>query len=80
MYGSGPRIRFVPAAMASPDMPERRAWTAWCTATREEEHAVSIVMLAPRQSKKYEIRFDTTERAVPVGKYCDCVRPLSSKH
>lgn len=35
--------------------------------------------LRPRQSKKYKIRFKTTERAMSVGKYCDYISPLKLK-
>lgn len=38
-------------------------------ATSDEEHAVSIVILAPRQSKMYEMRLDAMDRPVPVEKY-----------
>jgi iron only hydrogenase large subunit-like protein len=53
--------------MAIGASPLRKDVTPWCTATSDEEHAVSTVMLGPCQSKKYEIRFDMTARLVPVA-------------
>ncbi len=47
--------------------PERRLRTAWWRATRLEEQAVSMVMDGPLKSKKYEMRFDKMERALPVA-------------
>jgi hypothetical protein len=51
-YGTGSRMRFVPAATATREIPALRVWTAWFRATRLEEQAVSIVIEGPFQSKK----------------------------
>ena len=48
--------------------PVRSDWIAWCSATSVVEQAVSIVMLAPRKSKKWEIRLAAKETSVPVAK------------
>ena len=45
-------IKFEPPTMDISLSPVRSDWTAWCTATSVVEQAVSIVMLAPRKSKK----------------------------
>jgi hypothetical protein len=66
---NGPSRRFAPAATVTSDSPLRSDCTAWWTATKLEEHAVSIVMLGPCQSKKYDIRFEIMLREVPVAVY-----------
>ena len=40
MKGSGPRMRFDPAATAMSISPLRRERTAWCRATSDDEQAV----------------------------------------
>ncbi len=47
-----------------------------CTATSDEEHAVSTARLGPRRSKTYESRFAATDCAVPVAA---CTSALSSR-
>ncbi len=44
---SGNRMRLTPPARASEHSPRRRLCTARCTATSDEEHAVSIERLGP---------------------------------
>src|SRR5687767_7964122 len=44
---SGDRERWTPPASARSHSPARKLWQAKCSATKEEEHAVSIDMLGP---------------------------------
>src|SRR2546426_3781434 len=62
---SGERIRLTPPARAMSHSRWRKLCTARCTATREEEQAVSIAMLGPRKSSKYDSRFATMLFATP---------------
>jgi len=65
---SGFNSTFEPPTMDMSASPVLRLWTAWCSATRVVEQPVSSVMLAPRRSKKCEMRFDAMAEPVPVGK------------
>ncbi|CAM4052954.1 hypothetical protein NORO109296_18390 [Nocardiopsis rhodophaea] len=47
----GRRRRLEPPTTACPASPLRMLCTAWCTATRDEEQAVSTVTEGPRRSK-----------------------------
>lgn len=67
--GSGPSMRFDPAATAMSTSPFLNADTAWCKATKLDEQAVSMVAEGPLQSKKYDIRLAKIEAAVPVAWY-----------
>jgi hypothetical protein len=69
IYPSGESNRFVPAATATLEVPWRRTCTAWCTAIRLLEHAVSIVIHGPVQLKKYDSRAEAFEFAIPVELY-----------
>src|SRR6185312_6379822 len=51
MANAGERIKLAPPATAISASPFHRALQARCTATSDEEHAVSTAMLGPRQSK-----------------------------
>lgn len=51
-YCSGPRIMLAPAATVTLASPLRSNCTAWLTATRLDEQAVSIAIEGPCQSKK----------------------------
>lgn len=62
-------MRLVPAATATGHSPLRSTWTAWWTATRLDEQAVSMVMDGPCQLKKYETRLDIILRELPVAAY-----------
>ena len=53
---SGERITLTPPARARSLSPARRLWQARCTATSDDEHAVSVVRLGPRRSSQYEMR------------------------
>ncbi|CAM5744318.1 hypothetical protein SALBM311S_01338 [Streptomyces alboniger] len=45
----GVAITVTPPARASEHSPERRAFAAQCSATREDEQAVSMVIEGPRR-------------------------------
>ena len=47
----------------------RSDWTVWLKATSVVEQAVSIVILAPRKSKKWEMRHAVNKESVLVAKY-----------
>src|ERR1700728_3056880 len=63
---AGDSKRLTPAAIASFESPVRKLWQARCTATSDDEHAVSIVTDGPRRSKKYETRLAIMLSAPPV--------------
>jgi hypothetical protein len=48
--------------------PDRSAWQARCSATSEDEHAVSTVTAGPSRPRVYATRPEITEVAVPVSK------------
>src|SRR6185437_2495177 len=50
----GESIRLTPAAMAMVHSSLRRLWQARCTATSDEEHAVSTDRLGPWRPSVYE--------------------------
>ena len=52
----GCRITLAPPASASVHSPLRSARSARCTATNDDEHAVSSVRLGPRSPSAYEMR------------------------
>ena len=62
----GSRITLAPPASARSHSPARRLWQARCTATSEDEHAVSMVRLGPRRSRKYDRRPDGRSGRYPV--------------
>ncbi len=49
---SGATTALTPPAIARSHSPSRRFWQAWCTATSEEEQAVSTETLGPRRSSR----------------------------
>ncbi len=62
----GCRMMLAPPASASAHSPLRRLRTARCTATSDDEHAVSSVRLGPRSPSAYEMRPDAAYRPLPV--------------
>ena len=66
MNVSGPDITVTPPASASEHSPERSACTARCSATSDDEHAVSTVIAGPSRPSTYAIRPDATLLAMPV--------------
>ncbi|CAM4263709.1 Secreted protein [Kibdelosporangium persicum] len=62
----GPDITVTPPARASEHSPRRRDSTARCTATNEDEQAVSTVRAGPSRPKVYATRPDTTLVMLPV--------------
>jgi hypothetical protein len=62
------------------DSPDRRDWTAWCSATMLLEQAVSIVAEGPLQSKKYDMRFDMIAVETPVAKYWGTLSEQTPSH
>ena len=63
---AGTAITVTPPASASVHSPERTAWQARCSATSDDEHAVSIVTAGPSRPRMYDTRPDSTLVAVPV--------------
>ena len=55
---NGSTITFAPPARATSHSPLARLWQARCTATSDDEQAVSTVMLGPSRSRKYDSRPD----------------------
>lgn len=48
----GAAMTFTPPASATSDSPARSDWQARCTATSEDEQAVSTTMLAPARFRQ----------------------------
>src|ERR1700679_689114 len=57
---SGARTRLTPPAKAIEQSPSRKLWQARCTATSDEEQAVSSEMLGPFKPSVYETRPEVT--------------------
>ena len=62
----GERMRLTPHASAIEHSWLRRLWEARCSATSDDEHAVSTTRQGPWKSRRYESRPDTTQLSVPV--------------
>ncbi|QHF95429.1 hypothetical protein DEH18_17920 [Streptomyces sp. NHF165] len=56
----------TPPASARSHSPERSAWPAWCSATNDDEHAVSTVTAGPSKPNVYATRPDSTLGVLPV--------------
>ncbi|PQM45074.1 hypothetical protein C1Y40_04762 [Mycobacterium talmoniae] len=67
MLFSGLSIRLVPAARAVSLSRRRRLWQARCTATSDDEQAVSITSAGPRAPRKYANRPAAKFAALPNG-------------
>ena len=65
MNGSGDKDRVTPAQMAVSHSAEFRLRLARCSATREEEHAVSTLKFGPWRPRKYDTRPAPTQAADP---------------
>ncbi len=57
----------TPPARAMSHSPPRSAWAARCTATSEDEQAVSTVTAGPSSPKVYDTRPEMTLCAPPVS-------------
>jgi hypothetical protein len=62
-------MRLAAPTMAAEHSPALRLWQARCTATKDDEHAVSMVRLGPLRSSAYEMRPEAAYRPVPVVEY-----------
>ena len=60
------RIAFTPPTRTSPASPCRRAWASWCTATSEDEQAVSSAMTGPCSPRVKATRPMAVLALVPV--------------
>ena len=69
MNTPGVAITVTPPASASVAFPDRSAWHARCSATSDDEHAVSTVTAGPSRPSTYDTRPDTTLVALPVSRY-----------
>ena len=67
MNTRGVAITVTPPASARSHSPARSAWQARCSATSDDEHAVSTVTAGPSRPSTYDTRPDTTLPAVPVS-------------
>ena len=75
---SGMSIAFTPPTRASSISPRAIAWVASCSATNEDEQAVSMVMLGPRRSYTKEIRLDSMVNVPAVAVWESTVHRLMS--
>lgn len=64
---SGFSIMLAAVTIDMLDSPVRRLWQPRCREVRLVEHPVSIVILAPRKSKKCEVLLDTMAEPFPVN-------------
>ncbi|MEZ5979749.1 MAG: hypothetical protein R3F34_16235 [Planctomycetota bacterium] len=64
---SGSSRRLMPAANAASHSPVRRLCTASCSATSDDEHAVSSAKHGPRSPSQNEMRPAIVETALPVA-------------
>ena len=65
-WKAGVEVTKTPAARARSLSPVAMLRQARCSATSEDEQAVSIVMLGPRRSNTYEMRFAAMLPVLPV--------------
>src|SRR3954447_22414187 len=65
----GLTITVTPPASARSHSPDRSACAARCSATSDDEHAVSTVTAGPSSPSAYDTRPEITAAAVPVSKY-----------
>ena len=65
----GVAITVTPPTSASEHSPDRNACTARCSATNDDEHAVSTVTAGPSNPNAYDTRPDMTLAALPVTRY-----------
>ncbi len=56
----------TPPARARPHSPCRSDCTAWCTATSDDEHAVSVDTAGPSRPSVYDTRPEATLSREPV--------------
>ena len=64
----GVAITVTPPARASEHSPGRSDCAARCSATSDDEHAVSTVTAGPSRPSTYDTRPDATTRRVPVSR------------
>jgi hypothetical protein len=64
--GSGEKSSVTPPAMASEQSPLRSAWVAMCSATNDDEHAVSTEIAGPSRPSVYATRPVTMLPSAPV--------------
>ncbi|PSK43510.1 hypothetical protein B0E38_07826 [Streptomyces sp. 111WW2] len=64
----GPFITVTPPARARSHSPERSAPAAMCSATSDEEHAVSTVTAGPSRPYVYDSRPETTLDRFPASR------------
>src|SRR5712691_4001020 len=67
MAADGDNSALTPAAIARVDSPRHKLTQASCTATSDDEQAVSTAKLGPCRSKTYDIRLVALHRGV-IGK------------
>jgi hypothetical protein len=66
MKRSGLNITLLAATMHISESPQRILRQAWCKATRPAEQPVSMDILAPCRSKKWDMRLESTAVPLPV--------------
>jgi hypothetical protein len=80
MVSSGVSMRLTPPASATSHSPLRRACTARCTATNDDEQAVSSDTAGPWAPSTYDSRPAAMLRALPVVVYVSiCSGSASSR-
>ncbi|RGC65740.1 hypothetical protein C5N14_27140 [Micromonospora sp. MW-13] len=65
---AGEAMTQTPPASARSHSPDRSAWAARCSATSEDEQAVSTVTAGPSNPNEYATRPDSTLVALPVSR------------
>ena len=66
---AGLTMRLTPATTAISHFPRRSFSPAASTATKDDEQAVSMLMLGPFRPSEYDTRFAAIEAAAPVPVY-----------
>ena len=66
-----PSSTLTPASTASEHSPSRRLLRAACSATSDDEHAVSVVEHGPCSPRQYEMRPAATDSDPAVASYTD---------
>ena len=68
MNAPGVAITATPPASARSHSPDRSDWQARCSATSDDEHAVSTVTAGPSRPSVYDTRPEITLVAFPVSR------------
>ena len=66
---SGLKVTLAPPTIDMSDSLVLKAWQAWWKAVRVVEQPVSMVMLGPFRSKKWDILLEAIAAPMPMSRY-----------